>query len=138
LKATHTDRALHALLLLYVVASLVHFTHNAEYVHDYPNLPPWISRAGVYIAWLGITAVGAVGYWLYRWRHRLAGLVVLALYAAQGFDGLLHYTRAPFDAHGAAMNFTILFETTSAAILLAVVLVTVKGWIRHSRPRQGA
>jgi uncharacterized membrane protein len=123
LKVPRTDRALHVLLLLYLVASFVHFTHNAEYVHHYPNLPPWISRAGVYVAWLGITAVGALGYWLYRRWHPLTGLVVLGAYAAQGFDGLLHYTRAPFRAHDAAMNFTILFETISASILLAMVLV---------------
>ena len=115
-----------ALLLLYLAASLLHFTHNAEYVQDYPNLPQWISRGGVYFTWLGITAVGALGYWLYRQSRPLLGLVLLGVYAAVGLDGLLHYTRAPFAAHSAAMNFTILFEATLAATLLAAVLVVAR------------
>jgi hypothetical protein len=47
---------------------------------------------------------------------------VLAVYAALGCDGLLHYTRAPMEAHTAAMNFTIWFEVVAAALLLATVL----------------
>ena len=43
-----------------------------------------------------------------RWRR--LGLVVLALYAAVGFDGLLHYTRAPFAAHTGTMNLTMWSE----------------------------
>ena len=81
-------RALPALLLLYAGASFVHFAHNAEYLSDYPNLPAWLTRLQVYRVWLGITAVGVLGYCLFR-VSRWPGLVILALYAAVGFDGLL-------------------------------------------------
>ena len=119
------DSLLIGLLLLYLVASLVHFTHNAEYLADYPNLPSWLTRGGVYLAWMGETSLGILGYVLYRFGWRLAGLALVGVYAAFGFDGLLHYTRAPFDAHTTAMNFTILFEVAAAALLLmrAVMLV---------------
>ena len=40
------------------------------------------------------------------------------MYAAAGFGGLLHYTRAPFAHHTAAMNLTICTETATAALLL--------------------
>jgi hypothetical protein len=36
-----------ALLLLYAGTSLLHFAHNARYLTDYPNLPPWLSQADV-------------------------------------------------------------------------------------------
>ena len=61
------------LLLLYLAASLLHFTHNAEYLADYPNLPVWLSRSDVYLVWLGLAAVGIGGYALYRSGWRLAG-----------------------------------------------------------------
>jgi hypothetical protein len=122
-KPQHNDWQLTALLLLYVVASLVHFTHNAEYLGDYPNLPPWLTRGGIYLAWLGETSLGILGYVLYRFGWRLIGLALVGVYSAFGFDGLLHYTRAPFEAHTFAMNFTILFEVVAAALLLMRVLM---------------
>lgn len=124
-------RALPALLLAYCAASFTHFWHNAEFLMDYPNLPAWLTRAQVYGVWLGITAVGVVGYLLLRAHWRRLGLVVLALYAAIGFDGLLHYTRAPFMAHTGTMNATIWSEVVAAAlVLVAVVGLLFKG----SRP----
>lgn len=116
--SARSDGLLRALLLLYLVASLLHFTHNAEYVQDYPNLPPWITRFSVYAVWVGITAVGGLGYLLYHSRRYGSGLLLLGLYAAVGLDGLLHYTLAPVGEHTHAMNFTIWFEVVVAAILL--------------------
>jgi hypothetical protein len=92
------------LLLLYAATSLLHFWHNAEYLSDYPNLPGWLTRAQVYLSWCGLTALGVLGYGLYRRAHARAGLVVLAVYGLLGFDGLLHYRRAPFASHTLMMN----------------------------------
>jgi len=114
-------RALPWLLLLYCAASLLHFWHNAEYVADYPNLPRWITGASVYATWLVIALFGLTGYLLFRRRHRMVGLGLLAVYAAFGFDGLLHYTRAPLSAHTLAMNVTILAEVITAGVALSVV-----------------
>ena len=114
------------LMLAYGAATLLHFTHNAEYVHAYPNLPQWISRTAVYSAWLGISAVGALGYALYCKGGPVLGLMLLGLYSAAGLGGLLHYTRAPFGAHSTTMNFTILFEAGVAVMLLIWVVVQAK------------
>jgi hypothetical protein len=111
-------KALPALLLLYAAASLMHFAHNAEFLAQYPNLPRSWSRGEVYLAWCAVTAVGALGFVLYRGRFHRLGLAVLALYASLGFAGLLHYTRAPVAHHSAAMNLTIGFEAMAAALLL--------------------
>jgi len=118
------------LLLLYGAASLLHFAHNAEYLADYPNLPAWLGRSEVYVVWLGLAAVGLGGYALYRSGWRLAGLLLIGLYAVSGFDGLLHYTRAPLAAHTVTMNFTIWFEIVAAALLLTAVITIA----RASRP----
>ena len=121
------------LVLLYLAASALHFAHNAEYLGDYPNLPAWLSRADVYLVWLAETAVGVVGYVLYRNGRRVGGLLVLGMYAAFGFDAFLHYTRAPLAAHTAAMNFTIWFEFVAAGLLLiAVVASLVRGRSRRT------
>jgi len=111
-----------ALLILYLAASFLHFAHNAEFLNDYPNLPDWLTRSRVYVAWTGLAAIGVAGLALYLRGWQSCGLLLMGLYAAFGFDGLLHYSRAPFGAHTIAMNFTIWFEAaTAAALLIAVV-----------------
>jgi hypothetical protein len=112
------------LLALYGLTSLVHFVHNAEYLGGYPNLPAWLSRSQIYGAWCGITAIGLVGYTLYRRGRALTGFWLLVLYTSLGFDGLLHYRRAPLTAHTVAMNLTIWSEVAAAALAL-VAVVTV-------------
>ena len=110
------------LLVLYVAASLLHFTHNAEDLAQYPNLPVSWSRAGVYLAWCSVTSVGLLGYVLYRARYHRVGLTVLAIYGGLGFAGLLHYTRAPVAHHSAVMNLTIWAEVVAAVVFLVNVV----------------
>jgi hypothetical protein len=115
MRRTHT---LPILMILYGAASLLHFMHNAVYLHEYPNLPEWITAFGVYASWCGIAALGALGYWLYREVSQVMGVVVIAIYALPGFGGLDHYVLAPIGAHSIVMNATIIGEATAAAALL--------------------
>ena len=114
-----------ALLSLSLAASLLHFAHNAEFLSAYPNLPAWLTPSQIYFAWTGLAAIGVCGLLLYLRGWYLLGLALIGLYAAFGFGGLLHYLRAPFDAHTAAMNFTIWFEVAAAGALLVAVVFAV-------------
>ncbi|MBS0379179.1 MAG: hypothetical protein JSS29_11885 [Proteobacteria bacterium] len=124
--------ALPWLALLYGAMSLVHFAHNARYLSDYPNLPRWLSAADVWLSWAGLALLGVIGLVLYRHVHRIAGLALLGAWAALGFDGLAHYARAPFLAHTAMMNFTILAEVAAAALLMACVLALAPPALRRA------
>jgi hypothetical protein len=125
------DSIVLTLMLVYGATSLLHFSHNALYVRDYPNLPSWVTTGRIFAAWLVVAAVGVIGYWLYAISLqaqaaysralRMAGLIVIAVYATFGLDGLDHYNRAPFSAHSVMMNLTILLEVSAAAVLLFVV-----------------
>jgi hypothetical protein len=118
---------------LYFLASLGHFSHNAEFICEYPRLPGWLTSAKVYAAWAGVTAVGALGLLLWRQRRQALGLVVLACYAALGFDGLGHYAVAPMAWHTWGANATILTEVAAGAVLLAVTLWTLVSTQRGRR-----
>ena len=127
-------RMMPALLALYASASLLHFTHNAEYLARYPNLPASWTRADVYLAWCGVTALGLLGYVLYRIGYPRLGLLLLAVYGGLGFAGLLHYTRASIAHHSAAMNFTIWAEAAAAALfLISVASIASRGTRTVSR-----
>lgn len=126
------------LLVAYGAASLFHYSHNAEFLDEYPNLPAWLSRAQVYGAWLGVTAVGLIGYFLLRWRYQLPGLIVLAVYGLLGLDGLGHYAVASPSAHTFTMNLTVWLEVVTAVLLLAAVGRSVfkLSRQRHERARR--
>jgi hypothetical protein len=131
-----SPRDLAVLMIAYGVASLVHFVHNAEFLAAYPNMPAWLSRADVYVAWLAITAIGIAGYVLVRHRYRFAGLLLVAVYAALGLDSMGHYVLAPMSAHTTAMNSTILLEVATAALLFARSLGLIAAWQAARRRRR--
>lgn len=139
---THTRiiRPVPFLLLLlaatYCLASLAHFVHNAEYLSAYPNLPRWLSRSQIYAIWLAITSIGVVGLWLARGKYPLLGLILVAVYALLGFDGLGHYAVAPMSAHTFTMNFTIWAEVVAAALLLIQSLRCI--WAHQKKLRSTA
>ena len=128
MKKINQTNSLPIFLIIYCLASLLHFSHNAIFIDEYPNLPDWISASGVYITWLGITGIGITGYFLFRHGKQLLGLIICAIYGAIGLDGLGHYTLAPISAHSFMMNFSIWFEVITAII----VLITVTGlMVKH-------
>jgi uncharacterized membrane protein len=109
----HDNRILIAAMLLYGGASLLHFTHNAQFVADYPNLPPALSAARIYGAWLVIGSIGLAGYLLMRRGHQFWGLAVVAM-----------------GAHSWGMNLSIWFEVVTAAVLFALVLMRLRQSVR--------
>ncbi len=109
------------LLLAYAAASLFHHVHNAEFLHEYPSMPAWLTPAGVYAAWTLVNLVGLAGYFLLRWNYPLAGLALLGIYAALGLYGLAHYAVAPLSAHSMTMHLSIAAEAVTAATLLIAV-----------------
>jgi hypothetical protein len=120
-----------ALLAIYAFASLVHFIHNAEFLSAYPGLPLSWTRVTVYLAWLGITAVGALGVLLLFRGYSIVGLAILAVYALLGIDSLGHYLVAPFHRHTAAMNITVLFEVAAGALVLLEVIRQAVAQVRQ-------
>lgn len=105
------------LVAAYFATSLGHFAHNAEFICEYPNLPAWLTRAKVYTAWLAITSVGLLGFILMHNKLVVAGLLLVAIYAALG-----HYALAPMELHTLGANVTILSEVAAAALLLPATL----------------
>ncbi len=128
-----SSRRLLTLTLLYMITSLIHFIHNAEFLADYPNLPSAWTRSGVYLAWLAMTCLGVVGFVLVRRGYKTIGLLLLAVYAVLGMDSIGHYVVAPLSAHTTIMNVTILLEVSAAAFVLIEVFRQVLLLVRYQR-----
>lgn len=134
-QSAHRNVLLPATMLIYTAASLLHFAHNALYIDAYPNMPPSFTAARVMLAWLAIASVGAVGYALMRAGRERVGALVIAVYAALGFDGLAHYSLAAFDAHTWAMNATIWFEALAGALVLIALAMRFARRARRVAPQ---
>jgi hypothetical protein len=113
------------LLALYGIASLAHFSHNAEYIAFYPNMPAWLTREKVYLAWLVISGVGILGAVLGVAGCRKAAALFLAAYGAFGLDGLGHYTLALCSEHTLAMNLSIWCEAVAGVTLTGSALANL-------------
>lgn len=127
------SKSLLVLLLGYTTATVFHFFHNAIFLSDYPNMPSAISEIEVFGALALVLAIGAVGILIYSRKSRPIGLIVIAVYAAFGFDGLAHYALAPLSAHSFGMNLTILTEVATAALLLVLSVVQVLPFLKSEK-----
>ena len=106
-----------ALLAVYFVASLAHFVHNAEFIAFYPNMPAWLTREKVYLAWLAVTSFGIAGLIVLRLGFHALGAIFIAAYGVLGLDGFAHYSLALCSEHTLATNLTIWFEAVTGLLL---------------------
>jgi hypothetical protein len=124
---------LRVLAVAYLVASLSHFAHNAVYIAFYPGMPAWITHDTVWLAWLGVTAVGACAFVLARLARPTLALFVLAVYGGFGLDGLAHYTLALCSEHTLATNITIWSEAATGLALALCCAVLLSRRLREAR-----
>jgi hypothetical protein len=122
-----------ALVAVYFLASLAHFTHNAEFIAVYPNLPGWIDRGNVYLAWLGITGVGVSALLVLRLGFPAIGVLLVGAYGAFGLDGLAHYTLALCSEHTLATNVTIWAEVAAGAVLMLAAALLFRRRLQADR-----
>lgn len=130
-------RRIQILFLVFFVANLVHFVHNAEYIAYYPGLPSSFSCEAVYLAWIAGAGVGLLGVLAYRARWRVLGLALVAVYGALGIGGLGHYRLALCSEHTLATNLTIWWEDVAGLSLLlasaALIGKTLSTWLPQGR-----
>ncbi|HEY5809770.1 MAG TPA: hypothetical protein VIT67_17470 [Povalibacter sp.] len=131
-------RTIALLAAVYFCASLAHFAHNAEFIAFYPNMPHWLTREKVYLAWLAVSCVGIAALVLTRLGLPVAGAIFLAAYGAFGLDGLGHYTLALCSEHTLATNITIWFEVVTGLALCLSGAVLAKRRLVWSHVSAGA
>ena len=123
-EGTAIPKPLQALAAAFLLASLAHFIHNAEYIAYYPGMPGWLTREKVYLFWLAFASPGVVAVICARLGRPRLALGFLAVYGALGLDALGHYALALCSEHTLAANITIWAEAvTGLALCVASVVV---------------
>lgn len=111
------------LVATYFLASLAHFSHNAQYIAFYPGMPAWLTPGKVWLFWFAVCGVGLLAFALIRLGLPALGLLALGVYGALGLDGLLHYRLGLCSQHTLIANLTIWAEATTGLMLLLVSAV---------------
>ena len=118
------------LFALYTLASLTHFSHNAEYIAFYPGLPAWMTKESVYLVWLAVVSEGLLAL-AAHWRgwKRIAAALFFG-YGLLGTDGLIHYTLALCSEHTAVTNITIWAEVLLGLALACAAAIRLLRLVR--------
>ena len=116
---------LQVLAAAFLLASVAHFIHNAEYIAYYPGMPGWLTREKVYLFWLAFASPGVVAVICARLRRPRLALAFLAVYGALGLDALGHYALALCSEHTLAANITIWAEAVTGLVLCGASVVVL-------------
>ena len=91
-------RTLRALLAFSIVSTALHYTHNLVAASDYPGAGGSVAaQVGIVVLWPLLTAVGLLGYRLYRQGRLYPAHVCLAIYSLTGISTLGHFLAGSPD-----------------------------------------
>jgi hypothetical protein len=113
------------LVAITIISSVFHYADNFLRYEKYPQADPafiHVTKPMIWQAWLVFTALGVIGYMLYRRGRPVAGGVCLALFSVGGLISPLHYLGnepSGFDA----LQHT--FIITDGLLGLAVLVFAV-------------
>ncbi|HEV2754944.1 MAG TPA: hypothetical protein VG318_04120 [Actinomycetota bacterium] len=123
-------RALFRVLLAGIVLTVVHYADNYLYFDEYPQ-PASLRRWQVYTGWIVLTAVGVLGYRLYRSGYTAPAYICLVVYSYTGTSSLGHYLYGSWSEFSVKQHVFILVDgLTGLAVLVFVV------WSIFLRPRR--
>jgi hypothetical protein len=124
---------LRVILLATFVSSIFHYTDNYVRFDQYPPAEDgFVSRPLIWQSWIVFTAVGAVGYLLYRRERWLPAAACLAFYAVSGLISPLHYTEGAWSEFDAFQHFFIVTDFVVGAAVLGFAAWLV---VRATRSR---
>ncbi|MDX2243252.1 MAG: hypothetical protein NW224_21440 [Leptolyngbyaceae cyanobacterium bins.302] len=121
---------LKSILIVSIVSTAIHFIDNYRFIDLYPQ-PTWITAPTIYQSWLLLTAIGIVGYWLYRFKKLWLAYICLIIYSTTGLASPGHYLYGAFSQFSFKMHFFIWTDAISCLAVVSFVLwssLIVKEW----------
>ena len=113
------------LLLLFLITSIVstnlHYTDNATFINNYPE-PDWITVSGIYTAWIILTIIGILGYWLYTQEKLSLSYLCLGIYSLTGLSSPAHYFYGAMSNFSLKMHAFIWLDLLTGASILGFVI----------------
>lgn len=108
------------ILMISIISTSIHFTDNYCFIDHYPQ-PSWITAASIYQSWIILTAVGIVGYWLYKFRKFWLAYFCLITYSITGLASLGHYLYGSLSEFSLKMHLFIWIDGLTGLAVLGFV-----------------
>lgn len=119
-----------ALLTINAISTLLHYTDNFINYNKYPQ-PTWITPDSIYVAWIGLTIFGIVGYLFYVKDIFWIAYLCLGIYSITGLSSPGHYFYSVQHVFSGKMHLLIWTDAIAGISLLIFILrsvVILKEW----------
>jgi hypothetical protein len=107
-----------------IVLTAFHFTDNYVSIETYPQ-PDWITGAVVLVSWPAFTALGVIGYVLYRQGRIATANPFLVAYAYAGLSSLGHFLSGSPDEFTTRGLISILIDGAAGSAVLGVAVWSI-------------
>lgn len=113
-----------AVVLASVLVTAFHFTDNFVAIETYPQ-PDWITQAVVAGSWPLFTAVGIIGYVLYRRGQFGTANAFLFAYSYTGLSSLGHFLSGSPDEFTTRGLISVFADGLAGSAVLALALWSI-------------
>jgi hypothetical protein len=115
-----------------ILLTAIHFTDNYVSIDTYPQ-PDWVTGAAVLISWPLFSALGIIGFFLYRQGRVSTAHPFLVAYAFAGLSSLAHFlSGGPGDFTTRGLISIFIDGIAGAAVLTVAIWSMVA--LRHEIP----
>ncbi|MBU7582110.1 MAG: hypothetical protein KAF91_04240 [Nostoc sp. TH1S01] len=131
-------RLLKILLIVSIISTFLHYTDNYLFIEQYPQ-PAWITAPAIYKSWLILTAIGIIGYWLYKYQKYWLAYACLLLYSFTGITSPGHYLYGKLSEFSAKMHLLIWTDGLTGLAILGFIVwsaIILKQWWRETSPTE--
>jgi hypothetical protein len=121
---------------LTIVSSVFHYADNFLRYEQYPQSDPaliHVTKPMIWQAWLVFTALGVIGYMLYRRGRPVGAGMCLALFSIGGLISPLHYLGNPLSGFDALQHTFILADGVLGLAVLVFAIALIRTRDRRSR-----
>jgi hypothetical protein len=120
-RSLRSERVLLAILAASIVSTAIHYADNYFAIERYPG-PEWIQGPVIYVGWIVLTAIGVLGYVLYRRAMYLPAILCLLVYSYTGVSSLGHFLYGDWSGFTSAMHVSILADGVTGSAVLAFAI----------------
>lgn len=122
-----------ALLIINAISTILHYTDNLINYNKYPQ-PNWITPNSIYLAWIGLTIFGIIGYLFYVKDNFWLAYFCLVIYSITGISSPGHYFYSVQHVFSGKMHLLIWTDAIAGISLLIFILrsaLILKEWYKE-------
>jgi hypothetical protein len=119
------------IVILNLISTWLHYTHNAVFLECYPG-PDWFTPRAIIITVAVMSAIGLLGYWFYLRSSFLLAYLCLGLYSVTSISSPGHYLFPMVAPMSVTMHSLIWLDALSGISLIGFLMwssLVLREWL---------